>query len=139
MDNLKEVSRITFESQGWFIGFRTWTLKAYDKNNNVICTIDKSDRHNYLKYVLFIVALKEKGYKLRECDRKQLKSGEKNFLIKSFISQANRTDLYEIANIAGYSNDYIDNIKTKSLQEQHVFAEMVGLEFEEFKDNLHNW
>lgn len=139
MDNLKEVSRITFESQGWFIGFRTWTLKAYDKNNNVICTIDKSDRHNYLKYVRFIVALKEKGYKLRECDRKQLKSGEKNFLIKSFISQANRTDLYEIANIAGYSNDYIDNIKTKSLQEQHVFAEMVGLEFEEFKDNLHNW
>ena len=139
MDNLKEVSRITFESQGWFIGFRTWTLKAYDENNNVICTIDKSDRHNYLKYVRFIVALKEKGYKLRECDRKQLKSGEKNFLIKSFISQANRTDLYEIANIAGYSNDYIDNIKTKSLQEQHVFAEMVGLEFEEFKDNLYNW
>lgn len=139
MDNLKEVSRITFESQGWFIGFRTWTLKAYDENNNVICTIDKSDKHNYLKYVRFIVALKEKGYKLRECDRKQLKSGEKNFLIKSFISQANRTDLYEIANIAGYSNDYIDNIKTKSLQEQHVFAEMVGLEFEEFKDNLYNW
>ena len=139
MDNLKEVIKITFESQGWFIGFRTWTLKAYDMNNNVICTIDKSDRHNYLKYVRFIVALKEKGYKLRECDRKQLKSGEKNFLIKSFISQANRTDLYEIANIAGYSNDYIDNIKTKSLQEQYVFAETVGLEYEEFRDNLHNW
>ena len=37
MDNLQEISNMTFESSGWIIGFRTWTLKAYDTNNNLIC------------------------------------------------------------------------------------------------------
>ena len=109
MSNLKEISRMTFEPEGWMIGFRTWTLKAYDSADNLICTVDKSERHNYLKYVRFIVALKKKGYKLRKCDRERLKSGEGNFLIKSYISQATKSDFYEIAEISDYQ---INNIRT---------------------------
>ena len=139
MDNLKEISRMTFEPEGWFIGFRTWTLKAYDNNNNLICTVDKNERHNYLKYVRFTVALKKLGYKLRECDRLRLKSGEGNFLMRSFIPQASREDMYEIASVAEFSRSEVDNIKYASEEEQRYFAEMVGLEYEELRDNLHKW
>lgn len=137
MDNLKEISKMTFDPKGWFIGFRTWTLKAYDEYNNIICTVDKSEKHNYLLYVRFIITLKQYGYKLRECDRQQLKSGEKNFLIKSFISQARSSDFYEIGLMAGYSKLEINNIKNASIEEQHTFAEKVGLEFDELINNIH--
>lgn len=136
MDNLQEISRMTFEPEGWLIGFRTWTLKAYDSNNNLICTVNKDERHNYLKYVQFIVALKKRGYKLRECDRLQLKSGEKSFLIQSYISQATKNDFYEIAYIVNISKSEVDNIKNVSEIEQHKFAEMIGLEYHELRDNL---
>lgn len=139
MSNLKEISRMTFESEGWIIGFRTWTLKAYDSENNLICTVDKSERHNYLKYVRFIVALKKKGYKLRKCDRERLKSGEGNFLIKSYISQATKSDFYEIADIAEVSQYQINNIRTLSYDEQENIAESVGLEYHELMDNLDKW
>jgi len=139
MDNLQEISRMIFEPQGWLIGFRTWSLSAYDSNNTIICKVDKSERHNYLKYVRFIIALKNKGYKLRKCDRLQLKSGEKSFLIQSYISKAKKHDFYEIANIAGISNSVVDNIKNVSEIEQRKFAEMVGLEYHELIDNLYKW
>ena len=139
MSNLKEISRMTFEPEGWMIGFRTWTLKAYDSENNLICTVDKSERHNYLKYVRFIVALKKRGYKLRKCDRERLKSGEGNFLIKSYISQATKSDFYEIADIAEVSQYQINNIRTLSYDEQENIAESVGLEYHELMDNLDKW
>lgn len=139
MSNLKEISNMTFESEGWIIGFRTWTLKAYDSNGKIICTVDKSERHNYLKYVRFIVALKKKGYKLRKCDREILKSGKDNFLIKSYVSQATRSDFIEIAKIAGVSDYQINNIKTLSRNEQEDIAESVGLEYHELIDNLDKW
>ena len=139
MSNLKEISRMTFEPEGWMIGFRTWTLKAYDSADNLICTVDKSERHNYLKYVRFIVALKKRGYKLRKCDRERLKSGEGNFLIKSYISQATKSDFYEIANIAEVSQYQINNIRSLSYNEQENIAESVGLEYHELMDNLDKW
>ena len=139
MSNLKEISRMTFEPEGWMIGFRTWTLKAYDSENNLICTVDKSERHNYLKYVRFIVALKKRGYKLRKCDRERLKSGEGNFLIKSYVSQATKSDFYEIADIAEVSQYQINNIRTLSYDEQENIAESVGLEYHELMDNLDKW
>ena len=137
--NLREISNMTFEAEGWMIGFRTWKLTAYDHNNNVICSVYDNERHNYLKYVRFIVALKKKGYKLRKCDRLRLKSGEGNFLMRSFIPQASREDMYEIAYIAGFCRSEVDNIKYASEEEQRYFAEMVGLEYEELRDNLHKW
>lgn len=138
ISELKEISSMTFECEGHFIGFRTWTLKAYDEKKNLICTVDKSERHNYLKYVRFIVALKEKGFKLRECDRKQLKSGEKNFLMKEFIPYLKRSDLEEIAAIAGVTEDEINNIRNLSTSEQTCLAERLGLEYEELINNLDN-
>lgn len=139
MSNLKEISHMTFKSEGWIIGFRTWTLKAYDSNNNLICTVSESERHNYLKYVRFIVALKKKGYKLRKCDREILKSGKDNFLIKSYVSQATRSDFIEIAKIAEISDYQINNIRTLSRNEQEDIAESVGLEYHELMDNLDKW
>ena len=59
--------------------------------------------------------------------------------MKSFIPKAQRSDIYEIANIAGISTSDVDNIKTVSESEQRTFAEMVGLEYSELKDNLHRW
>lgn len=139
MSHLKEISDMTFETEGWLIGFRTWTLKAYDSNGKVICTVDKNERHNYLKYIRFIVALKKKGYKLRKCDRERLKSGERNFLIKSYVSQATKSDFFEIAEIAGISEYQINNIRTLSLNEQKFIAESVGLEYDELMNNLDSW
>jgi hypothetical protein len=137
--NFREISHMTFEAEGWMIGFRTWKLTGYDHNNNVICSVYENERHNYLKYVRFIVALKNHGYKLRECDRIRLKSGEGNFLIRSYISQVTREDIYEIASIAGFSRSEVDNIKYVSEEEQRCFAEMIGLEYYELRDNLHKW
>ena len=37
MDNLTEVSEIDFYHNGWYPGFRTWTLKAFYKNKNMLC------------------------------------------------------------------------------------------------------
>ena len=139
MSNLKEISRMTFESEGWIIGFRTWTLKAYDSNDNLICTVSESERHNYLKYARFIITLKKKGYKLRESDRKRLKSGERGFLMKSYMSQATRSDFIEIAKIAEISDYQINNIRTLSRNEQEDIAESVGLEYHELMDNLDKW
>ena len=139
MNNLTEISRMTFESEGWFIGFRTWTLKAYDANNSLICTVNKNERHNYLKYVRFIMALREKGYKLRKCDREKLKSDEKNFLMKSYIPKATKSDLIEIAKIAGLSDYEINNIRNLTKLEHECIAEKLGLEYNELKDNLHKW
>ena len=137
MSNLKEVSRITFEPEGWI--FKIWILKAYDSDDNLICTGGEKDEPNCLKYVRFVATLKKKGYKLRKCDRERLKSGEKNFLMKCYISQATRSDLYEIANIAGISEDQINNIRTLSHNEQEDIAECVGLEYHELMDNLDKW
>ena len=47
--------------------------------------------------------------------------------------------MYEIAGIAGFSRSEVDNIKYASEEEQKYFAEMVGLEYEELRDNLHKW
>ena len=139
MSNLNEISNMTFESEGWLIGFRSWTLKAYDVNNNLICTVDKNERHNYLKYVRFIVALREKGYKLRKCDREKLKSGEKNFLMKSYIPKATKNDLIEIVKLAGLSDYEINNIINLTKSEHECIAERLGLEYEEFLNILYKW
>lgn len=132
MEDLKDVSRIEFVHDGFPMGFRNWTLTGFDENNKIICSVDKTDNNNYLKYIRFIVALKEKGYKLRECDRLQLKSGEKSFLMKKFISKATKKDFYKIGKIIGFSQEYIDDIKNKSDAEKLYFIEMVGLEPNEF-------
>ena len=112
--------------------------KRYDSMDNLICIVDKST-YNYLKYVRFIVALKKRGYKLRKCDRERLKSGEGNFLIKSYISQATKSDFYEIADIAEVSQYQINNIRSLSYNEQENIAESVGLEYHELMDNLDKW
>jgi hypothetical protein len=70
---MKIVSRITRNYEGFFIGFRTWTLKAFDENNNLICEVSKWEDNNYIKYVRFLNKLRhECGYDVTEAQRKEL-------------------------------------------------------------------
>lgn len=132
MSNLKEVSRITFEHEGWV--FKIWILKAYDSDDNLICTVGEKDEPNFLKYVRFVTTLKKKGYKLRKCDCDRLKSG--GFSTKFDLSQATKSYFYEIAKIAEIPADKINNIRTLPRIEQENIAECLGLEYHELMDNL---
>lgn len=138
MNNLTEVSEIDFYHNGWPPGFRTWTLKAF-YNNKEICCVNNSESNNYLKYVKFIQELKKKEFKLRECDRVRLKSGEKGFMNSTFLKFANRGHLCEIASYAGYSKDDLDNMKNRNNDYQNEFAENTGLERNEFEKILKVW
>ena len=132
MSNLKEVSRITFEHEGWL--FKIWILKAYDSDDNLICTVGEKNEPNYLKYVRFVATLKKKGYKLRKCDRDKLKSGD--FSTKFELSLATKSDFYEIAKIAEISDYQINNIRKLPRIEQENIAESLGLEYHELMENL---
>ena len=94
MDNLIEVFKIDFYHNNAFWGFRKWTLVAYNNNNEIICSVDKSESNNYLKYVRFIQELKKLGYKLTESQKDRFKSGEKNFMNKSLLCKATKNHLY---------------------------------------------
>ena len=133
MNNLKEVSRIEYFHDGYPFGFRNWTLKGYDENNNLICSVDKTDNNNYKKYVRFIIALQENGYKLRECDRLELKSGKQKFLLTQYLSKVTKEDIYKIGKIIGYTPRDIDNIKNVSEDEKEKFCHLVGFEPYEFE------
>ena len=146
MDNLKEISRMEFNHDGGvkILGIevpfsKVWTLEGYDDSNQLICSVSKSERHNYLKYVRFIMALKHNGYKLRKEDRVLLKSGSKEFMIRSYISKATRSDLYEIALITGHNKSVVDNIKYQDEATKKEFAEINGLEDNELEFILKDW
>ena len=59
-----------------------------DDNDIRVSLFIDADKNNYIKYVKFINALKDKGYKLRKCDRMLLKSGEKGFIQKKLLNIA---------------------------------------------------
>ena len=145
MPPLREISRMEFFHDGGNHIFgipvpfsKTWTLEAYDENNNLICYVSKSERHNYLKYARFIIALEDHGYKLRTDDRVYLKSGAKDFLIPSYVPRANRDDLYEITQVSK-TRDEVDSIRDRSEKKQRDFAEINGLEYHELLQMFSKW
>ena len=154
--NLKEINSLKIFHDGGkkVLGFevpftKTWTIEGY-VDNNLIISVSKSERHNYLKYVEFIKQLKYKGYKLNKNQREHIKNYKddygNSFLMKSFISQAGMSDLVEIGNKAHltdcYNNkidvneNYIKSIKNKEENEKRCVAEQLGLEYEELLDIL---
>ena len=146
MNNLKEISRMEFYHDGGIkilgveVPFsRNWTLEGYDEGNNLICKTDKKEKHNYLKYVRFIKDLKNVGYKLRFQDRQLLKSGAKEFMLRAYVSQATRDDLYEIAMLTGHNKSMVDNIKFCKKEAKLEFAEIHGLELDELELILKDW
>ena len=48
MENLSYVSSYGMSKSGFMIGFRVWTLKAYDSNGSVICEVSEKRDNNYL-------------------------------------------------------------------------------------------
>ena len=142
MPPLREISSLEFFHDGGkhILGIpvpfsRTWTLQGYDENGKLICSVNKSENNNYNKYVRFIAELEHYGYKLRKTDRLLLKSGAKDFLIASFLSQATRNDLYEITKISKTRHE-VDSIRNEPEAVQRDFAELNGLEYHEFLEIL---
>jgi hypothetical protein len=131
MSNLKLVSRVTRNYEGWFIGFRRWELRAYDENNNMVCEITEWENNNYLKYVKFLIKLRQAGYDVTEAQRRELKS--EPFLLKEYIPQVRKEHLIEIANLCSYTESYINLLPTLDFITKQKFAYDVGLEIEELE------
>ena len=145
MPLLCEISQLNFFHDGGKHVFgipvpfsKTWTLEAYNESGNLICSVNQSERHNYLKYVRFIIALEYHGYKLRLDDRVLLKSGTKGFLIASYISHASRRDFYEITEVSRTRHD-VDSIINETEEKQRDFAEINGLEYHELLEIFSKW
>ena len=67
MENLSYVGSYGMSKSGIIIGFRVWTLKAYDSNGSFICEVSEERANNYLKYVdlinkLITIVLKFEEY-----------------------------------------------------------------------------
>jgi len=133
---MKTPSRVEHYSSGWIPGLKTWTLKAFDEHNNLICETSKWEDNNYYKYVRFIVTLRDHGYSLNEQQRKQLKTPP--FIDEGYIPYIQRHHVEYLANMTGYSNDFLNNIKSKSKEEQHTFGYAIGLEPYEMDRALNN-
>lgn len=140
------INKLIYEHDGGYfniIGTRKWYLKAYDDENNLICTINQSnnDKNNYITYVKFIKLLRNNGYKLSESDIIEITENtlQKNFLLESFLKYVQKSHIYEIGEINNYSKSFIDNIKYESDEKKNEFIQFNGLQkkhFDLFIDKL---
>ena len=55
-------SRVTAESRGWIIGFRVWTLKAYNSSDHVVAEVSEDMGNNTAKFKYFLLKVAEAGY-----------------------------------------------------------------------------
>ena len=141
MSDLIPISKLIYEHDGGYlniIGTRKWFLKAFDKNYNLICSINQSndgkDTHNYITYVKFIKLLRNNGYKLRDSDIIEITENtqNKNFLLKYFLQYVKKSHIYEIGIINNYSKYDIDNIKYASQEKKNEFIQYNGLQYKHF-------
>ena len=133
------INKLIYEHDGGYfniIGTRKWYLKAYDDENNLICTINQSnnDKNNYITYVKFIKLLRNNGYKLSESDIIEITENtlQKNFLLESFLKYVQKSHIYEIGEINNYSKSFIDNIKYESDEKKNEFIQFNGLQKKHF-------
>lgn len=133
----KIISRVTRNYEGWLIGFRRWELRAYDEEGSLIHEITQWEDNNYLKYIKFLKGLREKGYDLKEEDRRYLKT--EPFLLKSFIPQIQRHHVIQLAELVGYNEDFLNNIKNETDEIKYKFAYDIGLEKDEIDYAINNF
>jgi hypothetical protein len=137
MENLNNVTRYEMSKSGFIIGFRVWTLKAYD-GNTLICEVSKKRDNNYLKYVDLINKLIEKGYKLTETQRNEMKSSD--FMNRGWLPYASKNDFINIGKLAGFTEqDYITVKNNKPENIQKLFAERLGLEYSELVESFNKF
>ena len=134
MENLRYVGSYGMSKSGIIIGFRVWTLKAYDSNGSFICEVSEERANNYLKYVDFINKLIRCGYKLTERQRKEMKDSD--FMSRAYLSRATRDHFVEIGRLAGFSETDYYNVKNKPENIQRLFAERLGLEYSELIESF---
>jgi hypothetical protein len=135
---MKLVTRVERSYTGWLIGFRKWLLQAYDTNNNLICEVSDWEENNYLKYIKFLIKLrKEYDYDLTTEQRKYIKS--EPFLLPEFIPYITKSHLITIANLSGYNESFLDNIRTKTNEEKYKFAYDIGLENDELDKAINSY
>ena len=134
MENLSYVGSYGMSKSGIIIGFRVWTLKAYDSNGSLICEVSEKRDNNYLKYVDFINKLIRYGYKLTERQRREMKDSD--FMSRDYLSMANRSHFVEIGRLAGFSESDYYNVKNKPEHIQRLFAERLGLEYSELLESF---
>ena len=138
MDNLSYVGSYGMSKSGIIIGFRVWTLKAYDSNGSFICEVSEKRDNNYLKYVDFINKLIRCGYKLTERQRTEMKNSD--FMNRDWLPYAKRSDFVEIGKLAGFSeSDYINVKNNKPEHIQRLFAERLGLEYSELLESFNKF
>jgi len=135
---MKLASRVERSYTGWLIGFRKWVLQAYDTNNNLIYEISDWEENNYLKYIKFLNKLrKEYDCDLTKEQRLYIKS--EPFLLPEFIPYIKKHHLITIANLCGYDEQFLDNIKSKTNEEKYKFAYDIGLENDEFDKAINSY
>ena len=138
MDKLIPISLLVYDHDGGYfniIGTRKWYFKAYDKNHNLVCSIKQTtDKNNYATYVMFIKKLKTVGYKLRESDIIEItdNTSNKNFLVPQFIRLIKISQVYEVASIAGFSQQDVDTIKYASEEKKNLFIYLTGMQYKHF-------
>lgn len=123
---------------------RTWTLEGYDENNNLIVSVSRGERHNYLKFAEFIKELKLRGFKLTKEQREEIK--EYPFLDPQFIPYAKMSDLTEIGNRVNLNDcngntmnvteNYIYSLRSVDEETKKCIAEQLGLEYNELLNIL---
>jgi hypothetical protein len=137
MEKLKNVSDYEMSKSGIIIGFRVWTLKAFS-NSGLICEVSEKRDNNYLKYVDFINKLIEKGYKLTEEQRVEMKDSD--FMNRSWLPYASKGDFVTIGELAGFTEaDYINIKNNKPEKIQRLFAERLGLEYSELVESFNKF
>ena len=114
--------------EGWMIGFRTWWLTAH-KDGQVVHRIDQSEKDNYTKYLKFLIGLRNKGYDVRDEDMVFYKS--EPFIVKSFESFVTKNNLIESSKLCNYNEQYLMDLKNKTLDEKEMFAWHMGLNMNE--------
>lgn len=137
MEKLKNVSDYEMSKSGIIIGFRVWTLKAFS-NSGLICEVSEKRDNNYLKYVDLINNLIEKGYKLTEGQRVEMKDSD--FMNRSWLPYASKSDFVTIGKFAGFTEaDYINIKNNKPEKIQRLFAERLGLEYSELVESFNKF
>ncbi len=135
---MKDVARVERTFTGWLIGTRRWSLKAFDEKDDLIYEHNTWEANNYITYIKFLTKLRHTyGYNLTRDQRRSIKS--KPFIYKKFKSSIKKHHITTIAQIGGYTKEFLNTIQSKSKDIQLKFAYDIGLEPDEFYFILKNY
>ena len=128
---MKDVARVERTFTGWIIGTRRWSLKAFDEKDDLIYEHNTWEANIYITYIKFLTKLRDTyGYNLTLKQRRYIKS--EPFIYKKFKSAVKKHHIVTIAQICGYTKEFLNTIQSKSKDVQLKIAYDIGLEPDEF-------